>query len=177
MVPTFDPAVDNGDIWASKVELLLATWPTCKVTELATRLILGCKGTAYQKLQLCQKELLSNDPKSIKRIVELVGGSWGTIPLEKKFELVEKALFRGAQKQDETSDSYLSRVDVIWTDLLAKGVDLKEIQSYIVLRGSRIASDDKKRVIVESGAESVGFWSCQRSGPLSGCWVLDFSRK
>ena len=66
--------------------------------------------------------------------------------LEKKFELVEKALFRGAQKQDETSDSYLSRVDVILdvTELLAKGADLKDIQSYIALRGSRIASDDKK---------------------------------
>ena len=79
LVPTFDPAVDQVDIWASKVELLLATWPAGKVTELATRLILGCKGTAYQKLQLCQKESLNNDPQSIKRIVELVGGSWGTI--------------------------------------------------------------------------------------------------
>ena len=60
LVPTFDPAVDSVGIWASKVELLLATWPYGKVLELATRLILGCKGTAYQKLQLCQKELLTS---------------------------------------------------------------------------------------------------------------------
>eukprot|EP00435_Cladocopium_sp_Y103_P063960 s281_g25.t1 len=113
-------------------------------------------GTAYQKLQLHQKELLVNDPKSIKKIVELVGGSWGVIPLERKFELVEKALFRGIQKQDESSESYLSRVDVVWSELLSKGVKMEEIQSYIVLRGSRIASEDKKRVIVESGAEEGG---------------------
>ena len=49
LVPTFDPAVHNVDIWASKVELLLATWPTGKVTEFATRLILGCKGDSLSK--------------------------------------------------------------------------------------------------------------------------------
>ena len=97
-----------------------------------------------------------NDVSSIKRLVELVGGTWGAIPLEKKFELVEKALFRGSQKVDESSDSYLSRTDVIWTELLTKGADLKEIQSYIILRGSRLNADDKKRVIVESGAEKGG---------------------
>lgn len=156
LVPTFDPSTDNVEIWSSKVELLLHAWPHGKILELATRLILGCKGTAYQKLQLHQKELLVNDVSSIKRLVELVGGTWGAIPLEKKFELVEKALFRGSQKVDESSDSYLSRTDVIWTELLTKGVDLKEIQSYIILRGSRLNADDKKRVIVESGAEKGG---------------------
>jgi hypothetical protein len=156
------------------MELLLATWSSGNVTELATRLILGCKGTAYQKLQLSQKELLTNDQKSIRKIVELVGGSSGTIPREKKFELVEKALFRGTQKQDETSDSYLSRVDVVRSELLAKGVDLKEIHSYIILRGSRITADDKKRVIAESGdeAESAGSVKGQGRYPYVGIWIL-----
>ena len=76
--------------------------------------------------------------------------------MEKKFELVEKALYRGSQKMDESSDSYLSRTDVVWTELLAKGVDMSEIQSYIILRGSKLNADDKKRVIVESGAEKGG---------------------
>eukprot|EP00435_Cladocopium_sp_Y103_P044369 s247_g12.t1 len=156
LVPSFDPATDNVEIWSSKVELLVHAWPQNKIVELVTRLILGCKGTAYQKLQLHQKELLVNHTDSIKKLVELVGGTWGAIPLEKKFELVEKALFRGTQKSDETSDSYLSRVDVLWTELLSKGVKLEEIQSYIILRGSRLNSEDKKRVIVESGAEKGG---------------------
>ena len=156
LVPTFDPSTDNVEIWSSKVELLLHAWPQAKIVELVTRLILGCKGTAYQTLQLHQKELLVNDTASVKKVVELVGGTWGAIPLEKKFELVEKALYRGGQKMDESSDSYLSRTDVIWTELLAKGIDLKEIQSYIILRGSKLNSDDKKRVIVESGAEKGG---------------------
>ena len=110
LVPTFDPAVDNVEIWTNKVELLLLTWPPIKIQELATRLVLGCKGTAFQKLQLHRDEILVNDTKGIQKIVELVGGKWGAVPLERKFEIVEKALFRGAQKSDETSDSYLSSV-------------------------------------------------------------------
>ena len=95
-----------------------------------------------------------SDTKGIQKIVELVGGKWGAVPLEKKFEVVEKALFRGTQKADETGDSYLSRCDVIWTELVAKKIDIKEIQAYILLRGSKLSSEDKKRVLVESGAES-----------------------
>ena len=38
------------------------------------------------KLQLCRDEVTKNDRKSIKRIIELLGGQWGAIPLEKKFE-------------------------------------------------------------------------------------------
>ena len=33
LVPTFDPAVDNVDIWASKVSLLLEAWPENKIAE------------------------------------------------------------------------------------------------------------------------------------------------
>ena len=146
LVPTFDPSVDNVEIWTNKVELLLLTWPSSKIQELATRLVLGCKGTAFQKLQLHRDEVLINDPKGIKRIVELVGGKCGAIPFEKKFDIVEKALFRGAQKADESSESYLSRNDVIWTELISKKVQLSEIQAYILLRGSRLSSEDKKNV-------------------------------
>ena len=156
LVPTFDPSVDNVEIWASKVELLLATWPPQRISELATRLILGCKGTAYQKLQLHRAELLVNEPKGIKKLVELVGGTWGQVPIEKKHEVVEKAVFRNSQKPDETSDSFISRSDVVWTELESKGITLSEIRSYILLRGSRLSSEDKKRVLVESGAEIDG---------------------
>eukprot|EP00434_Breviolum_minutum_P030362 symbB.v1.2.026856.t1/scaffold2714.1/size94327/9 len=153
LVPTFDPAVDNVEIWGKKVELLLSSWPPSKINELATRLILGCRGTAFQKLQLHSAQLLTGDSKGIKKIVELVGGTWGAIPLEQRFEIVERALFRNVQKPDETSDSYLSRSDVTWTELLNKNIQLDEIRSYILLRGSKLAGEDKKRVLVESGAE------------------------
>lgn len=146
LVPTFDPAVDNVDIWASKVSLLLEAWPENKIAELATRLILNTTGTAYQKLRLNQKEILVNDRKGIQRLVELVGGSWGQVPLEHRYELVEKALYRCQQKADETGDSFIARLDVVWTELLAKSVSLDQIMAYVLLRGSRLTAEDKKRV-------------------------------
>ena len=85
LVPTFDPAVDNVEIYTSKVELLLTAWSSDKIQELATRLVLGCKGTAFQKLQLHRTEVIVSDPKGIQRLIELIGGKWGAIPLGKKF--------------------------------------------------------------------------------------------
>ena len=58
LVPTFDPAVDDVLIYQQKVELVYAAWPKARTTELVTRLILGCKGSAFQKLQIYQAELL-----------------------------------------------------------------------------------------------------------------------
>eukprot|EP00435_Cladocopium_sp_Y103_P041412 s1200_g11.t1 len=155
LVPTFDPAVDDVTTWSNKVELLLTAWPENKIVELATRLILNTKGSAFQKLQLNRKEILVNDPKGIRRLVELVGGSWGQVPLENRYELAEKALFRCQQKADETGDSYIARVDVVWTELIAKSLSLEQLQAYVLLRGSRLSAEDKKRVLVESGAEGT----------------------
>ena len=113
LVPTFDPSRDDIDTWAKKVELLMHAWPDGKITELVTRLILGTSGSAFQKLQLHQSELLKNDRKVIPRLVELLGGQWGRVPLEKAYESAERALFRCQQRSDETNDSYLARADVM----------------------------------------------------------------
>ena len=156
MVPTFDPAVDDVHVWTGKVELLLSVWPKTRVNELATRLILGCKGSVFMKLQLHREAICINDPKGIKKLVEIVGGSWGQVPLEKKFELAERALYKCIQKSDESSDSYLTRCGVVWTELLARNMQLSELQAYIMLRGSRLTPEDKKRVHVDSGAETGG---------------------
>ena len=146
----FDPSIDSVEIWSSKVELLLATWPPL-ITELATRLMLGCKGTAYQKLQLHCTE----PPKGIRKLVELVGGRGDRFPLKRSMRFVEEGRVQ-KQNPDEISDSFISRSDVAWTELEAKGINLSEIRSYILLRGSRLSSEDKKRVLVEPGAESNG---------------------
>ena len=65
LVPSFDPAKDSLEIWTQKVELLVGAWPPQKLTELATRLILNCSGSAFQKLSLHRDELIRNDVKAI----------------------------------------------------------------------------------------------------------------
>lgn len=78
LVPSFDPSKDDLQVYTQKVGLLVEAWPAGKYTELVTRLILNCSGSAFLKLQLHQKELLENDRKSVKRLVELLGGHWGS---------------------------------------------------------------------------------------------------
>lgn len=156
LIPSFDPAVDNVEQWSRKIELLTKVWPEEKLTELATRIVLSCKGSAFAKLLLQQKELLVGTVQSISKIVEVVGGQFGQVNLEQKFDIVEKALFRCAQKPDESADSYIARPEVVWTEMLTKKISMSEVQAYTILRGSRLSMEDKKRVLVESGAEKAG---------------------
>ena len=156
LVPVFDPAVDSVEAWSQKISILLAAWPSNKLLELSTRIVLNTKGSAFQKLQLRQKEIFTGTPDGVKKIVAIVGGTFGQIPLERKYEMVEKALYRCQQRVDESADSYLARTDVVWSDMLARSVSLEEVQAYTILRGSRLQQEDKKRVLVESGAEKGG---------------------
>jgi len=47
LAPSFDPSPDDLTAYAKKVQLLTGMWPDGKWTELATRLILGCQGSAF----------------------------------------------------------------------------------------------------------------------------------
>ena len=49
--------------------------------------------------------------------------------LERKYESVEKALFKCVQRQDESNDSFLARCDVNWSELKAKKIHLDEVHA------------------------------------------------
>ena len=162
LVPTFDPSKDDLQVYQQKVALLLEAWPTNKYTELATRLILNCAGSAFKKLQLHQSELMVNDRKSIQRIIELLGGHWGQIDLEKKYEFAERALHKCNQKSDESADSYLARADIMWTELNSKKFALSDLQAYVTLRGSVLSPEDKKRVLIDADVVDKGELTVKR---------------
>ena len=150
LVPTFDPSKDELLEYQQKVELLLLAWPQNKIKELVTRLVLNSKGSAFQKLQLHQTELLTGEAKSVHRLIELLGGHWGKIGLERKFEDAERALFQTVQKSDEANDSYLARADILWARLMSRKMKIEELQAYILLRGSLLTPEEKKKVIIDS---------------------------
>ena len=156
LVPTFDPAKDDVIVYSQKVQLLLHAWPDGRWSELATRLILGCAGSAFMKLQIHQEEVTRNEKKSIERIITILGGQWGQINLEKQYEYAERAIYRCYQKGDEGADSYLARADILWSELKAKGVTLDDLQPYVTLRGSQLSSEDKKKVLIDVDAANTG---------------------
>ena len=80
LVPSFDPSKDDMVQYQQRVELVMAAWHKTKITELVTRLILNCQGSAFAKLQLHQSELLTGEESSVKRLIEILGGQWGKNP-------------------------------------------------------------------------------------------------
>eukprot|EP00435_Cladocopium_sp_Y103_P057212 s976_g19.t1 len=164
LVPSFDPSKDELQVYSQKVMLLLDAWPEGKYTELATRLVLNCSGSAFKKLQLHQSEITKNERKSIQRIVELLGGHWGQIDLEQKYEHAERALYKCQQKSDESADSYLARADIMWTELNNRQLKLSDLQAYVPLRGSNLSSEDKKRVLIDADVTDGGSLTIKRVG-------------
>ena len=100
--------------------------------------------------------MCTNDQKSVRKLIELLGGHWGQIGLEKKYADAERALFQCTQKSDESHDSSLARADIMWTKLKTQKLKIDDLQAYITLRGSLLSSDDKKRVILESDSSLEG---------------------
>ena len=156
LVPSFDPSKDDLLTYTRKVELLVGMWPEGRWTELASRLILGCGGSAFLKLQIHQAEITKNEKKSIQRLIELLGGHWGQVNLERQYEIAERALFRCQQKSDESADSFLARADIMWSELYARNIALKDLQAYITLRGSQLTAEDKKRILLDVDAAGTG---------------------
>ena len=169
LVPSYDPSKDDLEQYTQKVELLAEIWPSTKINELIARLVLNTTGTAFQKLQLNRDKLMTGDKAGVELLVSLLGGQWGKINLERKYEIVEKALFKCVQRQDESNDSFLARCDVVWSELKAKKIDLDAVHAYIVLRGSLLSTDDKKRVIVESESTKDGTLTVEKVSQAVQC--------
>lgn len=153
LVPTFDPAKDDVMVYSHKIPI---TDPGMAWRMLATRLILGCSGSAFMKLQIHQAEVTKNEKKSIEKMITILGGQWGQINLEKQYEYAEKAIYRCYQKSDESADSYLARADILWSELQAEGVPLEDLQPYVTLRGSQLTLEDKKKVLIDVDAANTG---------------------
>ena len=105
---------------------------------------------------------MENDEKAVKRLIELLGGHWGRIALEKQYEEAEIALYHLTHNQDESNDSYLARADVAWSKLQSRKLSLDDLQAYILLRGSSLSAEDKKRVILESESSLEGQLTVRR---------------
>ena len=129
LVPSFDPSKDDMQTYQQKVELLLSAWPKTRIPELVTRLILNSSGSAFAKLQLHQAELMENDEKSVRKLIELLGGQWGKIGIERQYRDAEQALYHLNQHSDESNDSFLARADVAWSKLLSQKLSLEDFTS------------------------------------------------
>ena len=148
-VPKFTPGVTNVDEYSQRLKCLKELWPAEHVQHLAPRAALMVEGAAFHKIsRIAPDKLRSADGAQL--LVETLGGSWGKTAVAEKYHYLEQAMFVVSQKADESNDSYISRHDAAFEELLARKVSIEEIRAYILLRHSQLSPEDKKKVVVEA---------------------------
>lgn len=98
-------------------------------------------------------KLKAQDTTGVQLLVTTIGGKWGATDFEEKFEFFERSLYGTIQKADESHDSFLSRFEANFTELLQRKTTLEEVQAYVLLRQSSLPPEDKKKILLEHGGK------------------------
>ena len=148
-IPRFEAGVTDVGDYSKKLSFIHSIWPDEHLCHLAPRAALLCDPISFKKItSIGGKRLKEKD--GIKVLVEALGGQWGKLPNEDKYEKFERALYLTIQKPDESNDSYLARHDYGFEEMAAQGTTLSEVRAYILLRQSGLSHEEKK-VIVDCG--------------------------
>lgn len=143
LIPKFVPGTTNVQEYVQKLRFLAAMWPAEHLSQLAPRAALLVEGTAFKKIALLDPmKLRVNDQSGIALLVDAIGGSWGSTDFEEKYDGT-------TQRNDESHDSFLSRMEANFMELINRGTKLEEVQAYVLLRQSLLPAEDKKRILVE----------------------------
>ena len=165
-IPKFEPGITDVRNYAKKLEFIRDLWPAEHIEHLAPRAALQVEGVAFQKVARLQPEKLRNRD-GVKYLVEALGGQWGRLEEEDRYDLFEKALYATQQKTDETHDSYLNRHDIAFEDLVTKKVQIEEIRAYVLIRQSALNAEDRKKIIMDCGGK-LRYEDARRSMKLLG---------
>ena len=151
-IPRFIPGTTNVQEYTAKLRFLASMWPSTHLDQLAPRAALMVEGTAFRKVaRIPPSKLKVNTTDGVAALVSAIGGSWGSTELEERYEYFEKALYGTIQKPDESHDSFLSRMEANFVELLVRETKLEEVQAYVLLRQSLLSAEDKKKILLEHG--------------------------
>ena len=150
-IPVFRPGETDIHEYSRKLEFLAGLCPVEHIALLAPRAAMMCEGSAFQRvMRIDAAKLKTNSVEGVKALVKALGGIWGKTNLEDRFEKFERAVYTTVQRGDETHESYLARHDHQFESLLSSGVSMEQLRAYVLLRNSGLASEDKKRLIIDS---------------------------
>ena len=144
-LPSFDPTTDDIREFSQKARFLHGVFPSKDKGNLAPRLAMLCKGTAWNQVRLLDPAKLMDPDTGVEYLLDSLS-SWEETSELKTFELFEKAIYKVTQKADEAAHSYSLRLGTAFADLGDK-VTIKEMQAFILLRQSALSNEDKKRVL------------------------------
>ena len=150
LLPTFDPAVDNVKEYIEKVKFIDSICPKKDRPMLAPRLAMLCRGTAWGQVKNIDSASLTDPENGVKSLLAALS-SWGESTEMKTYEQFEKAVYKTVQKTDESSMSYVNRLQVAMDELGAKS--LKEFHAFLLLRQSALSPEDKTRVFTMTNGD------------------------
>ena len=150
LLPSFDPAVDNVKEYIEKVKFIDSICPKKDRPMLAPRLAMLCRGTAWGQVKNLDSSSLTDPVNGVKSLLAALS-SWEESTEMRTYEQFEKAIYKTVQKSDESSMSYVNRLQVAMDELGAKS--LKEFHAFLLLRQSALGPEDKKRVLTMTNGD------------------------
>ena len=144
LLPSFDPASDNVKEYIDKVKFLEQVVPTKDKSMLAPRLALLCRGTAWAQVRAMDASKLADPNTGVKHLLTALAG-WEESAEMKTFDLFERAVYKTTQRSDESTMSYVNRLQVSFAEL--GDVSVKQFQAFLLLRQSALGVEDKKRIL------------------------------
>ena len=150
LLPTLDPATDNVKEYIEKVKFIDNICPKKDRPMLAPPLAMLCRGTAWGQVKNLQSDELTDPVDGVKNLLAALS-TWEESTEMKTYEQFERAIYKTAQKTDESSMSYVNRLQVAMDELGAKSV--KEFHAFLLLRQSALNPEDKKRVLTMTNGD------------------------
>ena len=117
---------------------------------LAPRLAMLCRGTAWGQVKNLDSAQLVDPDNGVKNLLAALS-TWEESTEMKTYEQFEKAVYKTVQKSDESSMSFVNRLQVAMDELGAKSI--KEFHAFLLLRQSSLSPEDKKRVLTMTNGD------------------------
>ena len=139
LLPNFDPSIDSAREYMEKVKFIDGICPKKDRSMLAPRLAMLCRGTGQVKSLPATS--LVDEVNGVKNLLAALS-TWEGSSEMRTFELFERAIYKTTQRPDESSLSFVNRLQVAFNELGSTTID--EMRAFLLLRQSTLTSEDKK---------------------------------
>ena len=117
---------------------------------LGPRFAMLMKGTAWGQVKSLGPTKLADPDHGVDLLLQAIS-KWDDTEELQPYDRFEKAIYRVSQKTDETSMSYINRLEVAFHEMGT--VTVEDVKAFIILRQSCLTAEDKKKILVMTQGE------------------------
>ena len=151
LLPSFAPSEDDIREFSQRARFIHGVMPEKDKPNLAPRLAMLCKGTAWSQVRQLDPKKLTKADSGVEYLLAALS-AWEETSEMKTYELFERALYKVVQKSDEASHSFSLRLQAAFNEI-GDDVTVKQMQAFVMLRQSGLSSEDKKKILTMTGGK------------------------